>query len=170
MPLYQRQKHEPLKTRQVRLLDSLGAKSWTDCLHLTADIKIYRTRWHFFQSSTAGVRWTCAHCSFRFLWLADSIGTPIKSAVVAHPPEGLTCCAFCYAFLLIVVLMRSCLDYCSFLVSLNQSEDFLMNSLITKAFLSTKLLLTGGFFVAFCVNCCLWQTQESFFNYSNQPI
>ena len=70
-----------------------------------------------------------------------------SSAVVAHPSQGSTCCAFWDAFLLTTIVHSGYLDYCSLSVSSKQSGHSLLTSLINKIFPSAELLLTVCFFV-----------------------
>ena len=77
------------------------------------------------------------------------------SAVVAHPPQGLTCCAFWEAFLFTSNVQSGYLSYRSLSVSSNQSSHSLLTTLIDKTFPS--------FFSPFWLNsrgCCVWKSQE----------
>lgn len=95
-------------------------------------------------------------------WLKWS--TKWFSAVVAQPPQNLTCCAYWDAYLL------AYLSYCSLSVSLNKSGYFPFTLSSAKSFCPQTCYSLGVFFIAqFGVNnidCCVWNYQE-FHSYGN---
>ncbi len=77
-----------------------------------------------------------------------------SSAAVAHLLQGSTCCAFRDGILHTSVVTSGYLSYCCLSIISNQFAHSPLTYDISKAFSSTKLLLTGYFlfFGPFSVN------------------
>ena len=87
----------------------------TICMY-SAKSEIHQTRLRFssFQRSSFGEPVPTAASAF-CSWLTEAWNPTWSSAVVAHPPQGSTCCAFWDAFLHTTIVQNAYLSYCSLL-------------------------------------------------------